>query len=132
MTRGSRAREENDVGVQDCVDLMVSGRWVPGKSVHVIAEKHGVSWRTVENWATNASRIVRLAIQKDTEDIRAQLVATLADIVSEARDAGDRKAAVMAVAEQAKLLGLVVQRHEVQAMTPDEADRLIAEAKKLP
>jgi hypothetical protein len=43
----------------------------------------------------------------------------------------DLKSAVTACAEQAKLLGLVVQKHEIANMTPEEADRLIAEAAKL-
>lgn len=86
---------------------------------------------TARDWATNASRIVRLAVQGDVEEIRARMVATLETVATCAIADEDWRTVVSAVAEQAKLLGMVVQKHEVSAMTPEEADRLIAEAAKL-
>lgn len=113
------------------MDLMVAGRWVSGRSHADVAFKHGVSPATVKDWATSASRVIRMAMEGDLEDLRARMVATLEGITADAREAGELRAAVSAVAEQAKILGLVVQRHEVQMPTPEEADRLIAEAAKL-
>lgn len=123
---------------------MVEGRWVSGASHRFIAEKHGVAPATVKDWATSASRALRLIVAVDPDEMRARLIATLETVVSKAMarqsatmggelyDNPDLKSAVSAIAEQAKLLGLVVQKHEVQAMTPEEADRLIEQAKKLP
>lgn len=136
-TRGSdvpsatpaRAREDADEGVRECLRLMTSGQWVAGQSHEEVAAKHGVSPATVKNWATNASRIIRLATDEAKEDIRARLVATLDNIVKTAMqkqgcavgktgeahyfDAPDLRAAVSAVETSAKLLGLITNRHEV-------------------
>ena len=113
------------------MDLMTSGRWVQGQSYLAVASKYGVSPTTSRDWATNASRIVRLAIEGDVEGIRVQMLATLGTIVCRCMDAEDHKTAVSAIETQAKLLGLMVQKHEV-AVTPDEVEKLIAEAKALP
>ena len=110
---------------------MTSGRWVQGQSYLAVARKYGVSPTTSRDWATNASRIVRLAIEGDVEGIRVQMLATLGTIVCRCMDSEDHKTAVSAIETQAKLLGLMVQKHEV-AVTPDEVEKLIAEAKALP
>lgn len=143
LPRVPRARADGDAGVAQCLELMTTGKWVPGRSHQALAAEHGVHPDTVKKWATNASRIIRLAIEGDVEDIRAQMLATLGTIVSEAmsyervlttRDGDttvvpqpDLKAAIAAIAEQAKLLGIVTQKHEV-AMSPEEIERLIADA----
>lgn len=149
--RAPRAREDADAGVRDCLDLMTSGRWVTGRSHTEVAERHGVHPDTVKKWATNASRIIRFAIEGDVEDIRARMVSTLDHIVAQAmgrtehkvvyqRDiaqrldvevaAPDLRAAVAAIETQAKLLGLVVQKHEI-AMTEEDARRILEDAKKV-
>lgn len=141
-----RAREDADAGVKDIVELMTSGRWVTGASHQAIAAKHHVHPETVKKWATNASRIIRFAIEGDVEEIRARMVSTLENIVSTAmtyeRVITDRhgasftvaqpdlKAAVSAIDLQAKLLGLVVQKHEVQ-MTEEEARRVLSDARDI-
>jgi hypothetical protein len=128
------------------MDLMASGRWVSGRSHAVVAKQFEVSPRTVESWATNASRVLRLAVEGDLEEIRARMIATLETIVAEAMDyqrvvtdregnseavpQADLKAAISAIDSQAKLLGLVVQKHEV-AVTDEEAAKLVAEAAAL-
>jgi hypothetical protein len=126
----ARTREDADAGVRDCVELMTSGQWVQGRSHLAIAEKHGVSPTTSRDWATNASRIVRIAIEGDVEDIRAQMLATLGTIVCRCMDAADHRTAVSAMETQAKLLGMLVQKHEI-AVTDDEAAKLVAEAAAL-
>lgn len=147
--RAPRAREDADAGVRDCLDLMTSGRWVTGRSHQDVAARHGVHAETVKKWATNASRIIRFAIEGDVEDIRARMVATLDTIVAAAMNATEQHAvrtedgietvqlpkadlrnAISAIETQAKLLGLVVQKHEV-AMTEDEARKILNDAKKL-
>jgi hypothetical protein len=130
--RGTKGRIRSDAGVERCIELMTSGAWVRGRSGKVVADEFGVSPETVKEWATSASRVIRLAVDGDTEDIRARMLATLDHVVSEAMSkqgaattrsgkdvevtffpAPDLKAAVSAVAEQAKLLGLVEQKHKV-------------------
>lgn len=108
------AREQrtvsSDAGVSACIELMTRGHWVSGRSHAEVAKKYGVSPRTVEDWATSASRVIRLAIEGDKESIRARMVATLEDVQRRAlagKSKGELKAAVMAIDSGARLLGLV-------------------------
>lgn len=108
---GSRERaERTDAGVMACVDLMVEGKWVPGRSYREIAHRFEVSPRTAENWATNASRLVRMAVDADADGIRARLLTTLASVLADARIDRDHKACVAAVAETSRLLDLAERR----------------------
>lgn len=104
------------------MDLMAAGLWVPGRSHELVAAQFEVAPATVKDWATSASRILRLAVEEDAEGLRARLTATLDTIVSRAlsADKPDYRAAVSAVDTHARLLGLVVQKHEV-AMTEEQA-----------
>ncbi|HYE92346.1 MAG TPA: hypothetical protein VEA38_15055 [Terriglobales bacterium] len=112
--RVTRAREDSDAGVRRCVELMTTGQWVSGTSHEAVAEEFGVSPRTVESWATSASRVIRIALEGDKEAIRARMVATLETVTSLALGAKtpDLKAAVSAIDSQAKLLGLA--KSEIQ------------------
>lgn len=115
------------------MSLMADGLWVSGRSHADIAFKHGVAPATVKDWATSASRVLRLAVETDPEDIRARLLATLETVVSRAMSresatmAGelypnpDLKSAVAAVAEQAKILGLIVTRTQDVPLTEEQA-----------
>jgi hypothetical protein len=128
----ARTRVDADAGVREIMTLMTEGRWVSGSGHADIAFRYGVSPATVKDWATSASRVIRLAVESDPEDIRARLLSTLETVVSKAmsRESAtmtgelypnpDLKSAVSAIAEQAKLLGLVVTKHEV-AMSEEQA-----------
>lgn len=128
-----RTREDADAGVRRCMDMMLAGEWQPGASHKLVAEEFAVSPTTVKNWATNASRIIRLCADEETrEEIRTSMVMTLSRVVQEGFerkvcvmprhrdgspeyvDAPDLKAVVAAIETQAKLLGLVVQKHDVR------------------
>lgn len=107
-----------------CVELMTQGEWRTGVSHQLVASEFGVSPRTIEGWATTASRLIRLSIG-DGEEVRARLVVMLEDVHRRALqkqaatsegdmyDSPDLRSAVAAIAEQAKLLGLVEQKHRV-------------------
>ncbi len=123
----ARTREGADAGVQDCLALMTRGQWITGRSHIDVAARHGVSPDTVKAWATSASRIVRFAMEADVEDIRARMVSTLEGVIAEARTDGDHKAVVSAVDTQARLLGMMIQKHEV-VMTEAEAEALVKRA----
>ena len=96
---------------------MVSGQWVPGASHAALGFEFGVSPLTVKDWATSASRVIRLAVDDagHREEIRARLVATLDTVIAKALGTGrpDLKAAVSAVSEQGRLLGLVTSKVDV-------------------
>lgn len=122
----ARTREEADKGVEKCIELMTGGQWVTGRSHRAVAEEFGVSPATVKDWATSASRVIRLAIEGDREEIRARMVATLETIIADSLNkhvvdpdgvvmpSPEGRTAVAAVETQAKLLGLVEQKHRVE------------------
>jgi hypothetical protein len=124
------------------MELMADGLWVSGKSHADVAAQFGVAPATVKDWATSASRVLRLALEEDREQLRARMVVTLENLVAEAmrtvkpvlvRKAvklpGAKRATVMTVTEmlpapslqaavsavqtQAQLLGLVSQKVDV-------------------
>lgn len=140
----ARVREDADAGVRHCLEMMVAGQWISGQSHAEVGKRYAVSPRTVEAWATSASRVLRLTIEGDVEDIRARMLATVDVILARSMgltvDNGDGSAtgygysakdALSAIDVKAKLLGLMVQKHEV-AVTDEEAKKLIAEIKALP
>ena len=122
-----------DAGVDRCVELMTRGEWHAGPSHKAVAAEFNVSPRTVEAWATNASRIIRRAMG-DEEQIRTEMAASLAAVTKLALDrqaatmAGelypnpDVKGAVAAIATRAKVLGLTdTKRAEASVPTTPEA-----------
>lgn len=127
------------------MDLMVAGKWISGESHADVAFQFGVSPSTVKDWATSASRVIRLAQEGDLEDIRARSVATMEKIGSMALRGRrpDLRAAVEALKEKHKLQGLIVQKvdqrtrpsvahlsREEHAAALDELEKEIAAEKK--
>lgn len=112
--RVARARE----GIERCIALMTAGSWEAGASHKAVGEEFGVSPRTVEVWAANASRIIRRAMG-DEDQIRTEMAASLeamkrlaldrqaATMAGELYPNPDVKAAVAAVSTRAKVLGLI-------------------------
>lgn len=126
-------------GVRRCVELMTADEWVTGESHAKVAAEFGVSPHTVKTWASAAARIIRIAIGEGDE-VRARLFVTLERLqrMAESKQAAtadgeiyaapDVKAAIQAVAERAKLWGLVEQRHKVD-ITVQAIDALPFEQK---
>lgn len=114
--KGAARRIVSDAGTMRCVELMTSGQWVSGRSHIEVADAFSVSPETVKEWATSASRIIRLCLGDDREAIRARMVSTLEEVQRQALGGKkpDLKAAVAAVSANAQLLGLVEQRHKVE------------------
>lgn len=110
---------------------MAAGQWVSRQSLVQVAQEFGVTPHTVEAWATSASRIIRASVSGHMEDIRARMLVTLEGVIAEARAAKKHKEAIQAVDTYARLLGIMVQRHELKHMTEEEADKLLLEAAEL-
>jgi len=132
-TRVTRAKKGDlDAGVERCIALMTAGSWEAGASHKLVAEEFSVSPRTVETWASVASKIIRRAMG-DEEQIRTEMAASLeamkrlaldrqaATMAGELYPNPDVKAAVAAVATRAKVLGLV-DRKEPERPTALPAD----------
>lgn len=82
MDRGSRARAEAKAAKADrvarCLDLMASGLWRTGITGTEVAKEFGVSPRTLEADAAEASRMLRSRFSDEELEIKkAQLLATL-------------------------------------------------------
>lgn len=102
----ARARKATTDEVVDAIiQQMVASKWRRGISDKEFADRYQLSLSRIQDLSAEASRAVKRTIE-DAEEIRSGLYATLADIVVDARENGDRRAAVQAVGEIAKLLGL--------------------------
>lgn len=113
--RGLRPREgKADDGVRYIAKLMSDGMWETGASHDTVAAVFGVSPRTVEGWAIQASRIIR-ALQGDGEELRARLGALLELHERGARGEGKRKEAILAIKVMADVM--LPRRVEVKGST---------------
>ena len=145
--RGAAARDfgRAEEGVQHISRMMAAGQWETGASHDAVAATFGVSPRTVEGWAIQASRVIR-ALQGDGEELRARLGALLELHERGARNANERKNAIMAIKVMADVM--LPRRVEVKgselvanfsALPPTErarklrelASRCIAEADRI-
>lgn len=123
----SRARAvEVDRIVAGIVDDMASGRWVTGRSHRALATEHGVSVSRVEDWATEAGRLLRVLMLVDREDLRARNAAHLETLAVDAHMAGEFGDAVRARAEMGKLLGLNAPEKVEHAPAQTEWEQLPA------
>lgn len=140
----ARAREV-DALVAEIAERMVSGKWVAGRSHRELAEREGATVDAVEKWAADAGRMLRMLSPAEREDLRARNAARLdmlydmavsavrvvstGDGDSEVVPQPDVRAAVSALAEQGKLLGLNAPEKHVVAVTqaPQDAPTELAE-----
>jgi hypothetical protein len=121
----TRARAETDERVIEVAGLMSAGKWRAPTSHALLAEKYGVTPAAVEKWATSASRLLRMMDSAQLAAYRARNIERLDELYDLALDAEhvdsqggvhpqpDIRGATGAVAEQNKLLGLIIEKHEV-------------------
>lgn len=131
----ARAREV-DALVAEIAERMVSGKWVAGRSHRELAEREGATVDAVEKWASDAGRMLRMLSPAEREDLRARNAARLdmlydmavsavevvrtGDGEAEIVPQPDVRAAVSALAEQGKLLGLnAAEKHVVAHVDPE-------------
>jgi len=87
------------------VEAMTGGMWVTGVTAHQLAAAWGMSPKTLEADASEASRIVREAVATDDE-IRARVLGTLETITQQAMKRGQLRSAIEAVRVLAGVRGL--------------------------
>lgn len=121
---GAERRPVVDKGIKDIIQMVTEGRWRSGIGHAEIEAKYNITPVTSRAWATQAHRLLRMAIGEG-EDIRARLVVMLEDIhhrAIEAQsvtkdgqpfDSPDLRSAISAISEMGKLLGLVETKHKV-------------------
>jgi transposase len=95
------------------MELMAAQLWVAGASHTQVAKECGVSPATVKAWATTASRVLRIGMEPQTEEIRKQSLQQLEVIVAQAIASRELRAGVAALELRAKMLGHIVHRHDV-------------------
>jgi hypothetical protein len=98
----ARAREVDKL-VLEIVQMMLVGEWVAGASHRAFADRERVTLATVERWASEAGRMLRIA--PDVERHAAINIARLDAAHALARRTNDVKGAVAAIAEQNKMIG---------------------------
>lgn len=104
LTRAGKS-DRTEEGIRECVELMVTGNWVTGRSAPAIARKYGIGIDAAHRWSSEASRYIKRALG-DHDEIRARWTAQLESLHSEARASGEYSAAVSAIATAAKVTGL--------------------------
>lgn len=97
----ARARVVDDI-VVEIARWMVDGAWTLEKAGE-LATREGVRPGTVEQWASDAGRLLRIGVDMDA--LRAVNVRRLDETYQRARHE-DPKAAVAAISEQNRMLGL--------------------------
>ncbi len=103
--RAQTTRDEKTERIRRIVKLMAGGQWVTGVTGIDLAEEWGVSPTTVEGYSAEASRIVREAVAS-SDDIRAQVLATLQTITTESMRRGQLRTAVESVKALAGVAGV--------------------------
>lgn len=98
----ARARELDKL-VGEIVDAIIANTWGPRPAAEM-ARREGVDPSTVDNWAGAAARALRMA--PDIEARRGMHLARLDQAWESAHKLADPKAAVSAIAEANKMLGL--------------------------
>lgn len=101
-TREATRARDVDALVREIAKAMVDGVWAEGELATKIAAREQVSPITVDGWASQAGRLLRMG--PDVEAYRGINLRRL-DAVYEAAK-GDPKARVAAIGEQNKMLGL--------------------------
>lgn len=117
-----RAREIREERVDHIVGLMSKGQWRAAASHRELIREWGVSLGAVQDYAREASGIIRHLISDDADNVRAQIIACVEQIRFDALnatrhtlegneyDAPDLHSALKAVELHAKLLGLITQK----------------------
>jgi hypothetical protein len=135
---------ELDERIHRIVDLMLSAEWRTGASHLEFAAKYGVAVNTVQQWAAQASRFIRMC-RGNEDDIRTRILANLehaGKLALEAQrhwttkggdecsaDTPDVRGYVATQELQARLLGLLEKRERdpsVELSTDELAELLRA------
>jgi hypothetical protein len=125
----ARAKIEREVRVDRVLSLMSRGAWFGVRTTRELATEWSCSQGAVNDYAREASGIIRHVLSDDVEELRAQLLLGAEDIRRRAlRKSGgsDLRSALGALELRAKVLGLVVQRIDAKVTT--SAPRTPAEA----
>lgn len=105
---GAQAKGKSDrtaEGVGRIIDMMIAGTWRAATSPAAIASEFGVTGKTAQVWASEASRHITRSIG-DPADIKARWLSQLEAVHGEARLEGEYGAAISAIGTAAKLTGM--------------------------
>ena len=150
QTDPARARALRDERVDHIVSLMANGWWEGARSSIKLAAEWGVTKHAVGEYAREASGIVRRLIEGDPGDIKAEILAGLEHIRVlalaavkiekvgrddyEERRAPDLGSALRAYELRAKMLGIMIEKHEISGelhgLSEAELDARLAAAIK--
>jgi hypothetical protein len=92
--------------VEHIADLMTSMQFVAGRTARELAREWGLNPHVVDRDCAEASRYVRRAVDRDPDEMRAQLVSQLQFLTRSAMARSQERTAVEALKATATLLGL--------------------------
>jgi hypothetical protein len=116
---------ELDDAIAAIVGLMLSEEWEPGSSHLAFAKRYGVTVATVRDWASHASRFIRLCAGND-EEIRDELLRNIRRIGSKAEAAGDNRHALAAQELRLRVHGLLERKPDAtEELTEEQLDAQI-------
>ncbi len=102
--------------VDEVAELMRAGTFRRGKTARELAERWGVSLTVAATVCAEASRVVARELEADRDGAVVTIWATLERAMHE----GGHRDAVAAADLTARLLGLLVERHEVSQTTAEQ------------
>jgi hypothetical protein len=137
-TSRARARAERDERVDIIVGHMATGTWGGLRSARDLSLQWGVSIHAVNEYAREASGIVRSVVSGDPETIRSAILAGIENVERTALTlvkhvqtghrqyepvvAPDCAAALRGYELRLKTLGLIVDKHEVKVAEPTDEE----------
>jgi hypothetical protein len=111
---GQRAREDKTLNtapakterIDAIMDLMVSGRWVTGRTGRLLASEWGLALDTVERDSAEASRRIRTLVnEQEREELKARFLAKLEGVLEQSLSCGRFEAAKGILELEGKALG---------------------------
>lgn len=124
------ANPELDDAVRRIVELMLKDEWRVGESHLEFSRKYGVTTATVRDWASHASRFIRLCAGSEDE-IRDELLRNVRRIGGKAEDAGEYRDALGAQELRLRVHGFLDRKPPEERDEPVPVEQLAAALRQL-
>jgi hypothetical protein len=119
------ASPELDDAIASIVKLMLRDEWEAGASHLTFAKRYGVAVATVRDWASHASRFIRLC-SGDSDEIRDELLRNIRRIGGKAESADDYRNALAAQELRLRVHGLLERKPEpTEELSEEQLDAMI-------
>jgi len=133
----AHARAVKDQRVDHIVRLMAHGEWHGAGSHHELSDAWGVSIAAVQEYARIASGIIRVVVEGNPDEVRAEIIAGIEAIKAQAIKQRELRTALQAVDLKARMLGLITNKVEARVEAAQKLsdaaleDAILAEAEAI-